>query len=660
MPARTQDLNSNLTCITADTDRNTSSQSHSTGKQSNELDNQRIQSLQRALRNSIPVHFCGQARSGGNTEGVESVEGDFRQQQQQRTDLDTSNEDRKRKRSNFQATVAANGNQDSIGKAVRSGEDGRTSSRNNMTPSSLLSLSNHHSYGEQHQSRHCTIGNDSDYHDTSSDLQGKDDDLIPEQARLQDGKSTIRDNQNQASHSCTIQASASSSSSLMLADINQFKSLEGIGNSSTSKTQTSGSSINDLNAFDYSTNPSASQISNQITGVLASVDSFQQTYQPNSASYDVKSSNGSQSNNYAGSHGRLSCGSYSNLSASMLGQQIKFESPGGCGVMIDDHNALVVDHNNSVTRNPNIGSLTAAKVQQQARSHFNQYYHNHYNFMPASSSKSSSPTSASSTPPPPKSLAMHPNTSQHSNQHATTLVTTSSSQSVQNHLDQLSQHYMSEGSHPMNQHQNQLNTHYVYNQHSNGNLGVNHSNLPSHDQTYEQHNNHHQQQVIPNQQSIYHHLTGNTNVGLNHIYANHRGATHYQTHLSNGMNSGHQSGNHLVSGAHQGNLNSAAAHAAAVVSQTLKTVANQHNHYASSMTNGFGPPTGAVMNISSQHHQALESVGSLNHLTNQACIQQSTHQAISIGHAASVATRKYQCKMCPQVSKLILSTYNSI
>lgn len=192
-----------------------------------------------------------------------------------------------------------------------------------------------------------------------------------------------------------------------------------------------------------------------------------------------------------------------------------------------------------------------------------------------------------------------------------------------------------------------------------------------------------QQQHHPSvgQQRIYHHLANNgVSVGSPGIYAG-SGNAHYQSHLTgNGLNGG-QSTNHLIADAqHQSHLNNTAAAcaAAAVVSQTLKSVTNQHqNHSQHYGTSAQFPTTNeGLMNISvHNHHHPQHNQQSIHthpgalvnhhsfinhhHHHQQQASRQNTQapqhqhhsqQSLSIGHATSLTTRKYQCKMCPQVS----------
>lgn len=301
----------------------------------------------------------------------------------------------------------------------------------------------------------------------------------------------------------------------------------------------------------------------------------------------------------------------------------------------------------------------------------------------------------STSTPPPKAGIMHSNTTQHPNQIVQSAVANSlsTSASAQIHLDQLNQHYMSasngggagvnaNGVMGAHQQQHQINQHYSYNHQATGGSSNQHQLAvitSNHDQPYphqQQQNHHHQQQQHQHQQltqqpqqpntqspqSLYHHLANNAaSVNVGNIYSNTTNSNHYQGHLQ-GTGSAHQP-NHLISGAHHNHLNTAAAAcaAAAVVSQTLKNVANQHSqqhHYGGSIANGFGATTGSLMNMTAQHHQQFGSINTLNHnhhLSNQGSIshhhQQPQHQQNhSVHHAATMVTRKYQCKMCPQVS----------
>lgn len=621
-------------------------------------DRYRLQHQSRAgQRNSIPDICPGSSSGSLSRLSAGSEEAELQQTSLRRSstiDLDTLKEDRKRKRSNYTSTDA-NGNKGSIGRVERREEDKvSVSLRNNMTPSSLLSLQSH-SYLEHQQLQHCMSSDDSNYHQADTveqqQQQGKENDLRIDQQPIIEGKiETANQDQN-----CTNQdINSPSTSSPMLNTANQFKTLDSASN--TSKIQaTSTSSIANLNAFNYSSN------SSQLSDTTVSVDGFQQNYhQQSPTSHELKNPIGSEYFHYGGSNGRMNCSDYRGLPASMLGQQIKFDSSVNNGSILENRNALVIDHRRETSGSSSAGYLTAAKVQHQARTHLNQYYQSHYNFLPTSSSKSSSPTSSSSTPPP-KALAIHSNTSQNSNQHISNLVTSSSASAVQNRLDQLSQHYINDGGDQLvtiHHYPNQMTQSYAYNQQSVAAHTQDHSNTPGHEQLYDQHHSNqtnHQQQVTSSHQAIYHHLANNSaNVGMNHIYGGSRGTNHYQSHIPNGIGANHQHNHHLTSGVHQGNLNSAAAHAAAaVVSQTLKTVANQSS-YGSAMTNGFGTSAGNIMNISSQHQQALNSVNHLNHsLSMQGAQVQPSNQGIGLNHAASATTRKYQCKMCPQVRRMI-------
>lgn len=276
---------------------------------------------------------------------------------------------------------------------------------------------------------------------------------------------------------------------------------------------------------------------------------------------------------------------------------------------------------------------------------------------------------------------------------------TSASQAV--HLDHLNQHYVNEsmlsGS-SLQQHHHNVAHNYTY-----ANAPTSSSNLhlamSNHDQQYSHHQinqsvpqqqqqqhqqmqqqqqqqqhhhqqqqhhqqQHHQQQSIQTHQAIYQHMAHNTaNVGVNHIYGNHGNTVHYQGHLqAQAGNSGQ-----IVPGAHQSHLNTAAAAraAAAVVSQTLKTVTNhqgQHSHhYGSSIANSLSATPGSIMNhITAPHHQhqfhTMDQVGHSHHMASHhhhLTTNQAQQPPLSTSHnAASIVTRKYQCKMCPQVSQL--------
>lgn len=268
---------------------------------------------------------------------------------------------------------------------------------------------------------------------------------------------------------------------------------------------------------------------------------------------------------------------------------------------------------------------------------------------------------------------------------------TSASTSQAANLDQLNEHYVNEsmlsGSSLQQHHQVAHNYTYGHAPASSSSL---HSSISNHDQPYSHHQlnqsvsqqqqqqqqhhqmqhqqnqqqHHQQQQSIQSHQVFYQHMAHNTaGVGVNHIYGNHSNNVHYQGHLqTQASNSGQ-----LVPGAHQNHLNTAAAAraAAAVVSQTLKTVTNQqgqhghHHHYGGAIANTLG--TGSIMNhITAPHHQhqfhhAMDQVGQSHHMvthhhmtTNQA--QQLQQASLTASHNQSIVTRKYQCKMCPQVS----------
>lgn len=193
-----------------------------------------------------------------------------------------------------------------------------------------------------------------------------------------------------------------------------------------------------------------------------------------------------------------------------------------------------------------------------------------------------------------------------------------------------------------------------------------HTHLPIQQQQTQPLHTQHQQQahsphdIVPNQHSSYHQLA-NKAASVNHMYGNpvNAAATQYPSHLHNSVEN-HESNHHLIADAHQNHLDTAAAAcaAAAVVSQTLKTVANHHTqqaHYASTTSNSFGSSnTGSLMNISAPHHQQFHTVSSMNHnphhLMSRAPIANGQSTNVQVHHPTSVVTRKYQCKMCPQVS----------
>jgi len=303
----------------------------------------------------------------------------------------------------------------------------------------------------------------------------------------------------------------------------------------------------------------------------------------------------------------------------------------------------------------------------------NQYNSHHQYNLITSTSKSSSPNSTNSSPSP-RVYDMQAINPIHGSNHiipsglnhsSTSTMTTSES-----HLDNLNNHYMSGGAANLglNQQHHQLNHHYSFNPQAT----AHHLSIPTHDQSYshaqQQQHQHQQQQeaqmhqqaqgsnLASQQHSIYHQIA-NSGSGA-HAYGVNANAVHYhsQFHSSNNQ------ANSLVVDAQQNHLNTAAAaaHAAAVVSQKLKTVTNQHNNhqqnYGSSVANGFAAGAG-LMNMAAHNHQQFHNTLSqhqLNHHHQRSVIHPNQHslQHQQVVHqAASVVARKYQCKMCPQVSR---------
>lgn len=589
-------------------------------------------------------------------------------------------------------------------------------SRNNMTPSSLLLLHNH-SFGEQ-QYRNSAGYISSDH---QHNQQEKTKDISIEQSASASENCTrgsvINSAANKLSDNQPHRANyieSSQSSSLMLPQINQFKALDNAGNSSTdnssgfnnligisasttasnsgSHTNLNGTSRSNLvDSSDYlsSHNSDRSQ-DQQRDGLASNISNLQQCYPqnlPTTCSRKVTTST-PQFVQYSAQNNRQSLDSYqTSFPATMLEQQIKFENGIIGRGIFEENNSISINQNNILTGESNNDTISTTRdlAQHRAMTSINQYYNNHYNIlMPTPSSKSTSPASSTSTPSP-KTNAMHPNASQISSQMVSTGVPNSSA-SQQLHLDHINHNYIGNtvASDGMSHQQHQVNQHYSYNPHSTGtqnhHLAISnqeqHAYAHQHQQQPLQHQHHlqqpqhhHQQQQQQHQQhqsqqSIYQHLANNgATMNVNQIYGNSGAGTHYQGHIQNNT-VGHQPG-HLMSSAHQSHLNTAAAAraaAAAVVSQTLKTVANQQSHqhnYTGDIANGFGATTGGFMNMNTQHHQQFHSMNSLNHhqhhLSNQNSVvqQQQNHQQqqiVSMHHPSSVTTRKYQCKMCPQVS----------
>lgn len=527
-------------------------------------------------------------------------------------------------------------------------------------------------------------------------------------------------------------SSSSLSSSSMLEVNNHFKHSDSIDSNSSingNSCRESTSSANSLNEqqSNYSTDACADRVQSiaatttttatattittaatlQVNALNSNnISGLRHGYQQSLASSDVKASEA----HYSAQSYRLPDYYRSNFSASMLGHPMRLDSA------VDDERRINhVDGGNQTHSNINdhVNSLTAAQdyagtTQQQSRSaNINQYYSSHYNLIPAISSKSSSsPNSPHSSPSPKTNVMQAINANHNSNQLiATGLNNPSSSVMIasDSHLDHLSHHYSATNA-AMNQH-HQMNHHYSYNQQVVGPTNQHHLNMTTHGQTYahaqahqhqhqhqhQQHQQHqhqhqqhqhqqhqHQQQShqlqssLSNQQSIYHQIANSAAVsnGVNHAYGGASNGVHYHGHLQSGVG-GNQSSN-LMSEAHQSHLNTAAAAcaAAAVVSQTLKTVANQHNHqhsnhYGAPIGSGLSANTGSLMNMTAQHHQQFHGVTPLSqhHLgmgsqhqhnqqpPNSHHIQQQQQQTSLPAHqAASIVTRKYQCKMCPQVS----------
>lgn len=230
---------------------------------------------------------------------------------------------------------------------------------------------------------------------------------------------------------------------------------------------------------------------------------------------------------------------------------------------------------------------------------------------------------------------------------------------MSNHDQPYSHHQLNQGV-PQQQQQQQHQQQHQQQQH--------HQQMQQHQQQQQHHHQHHQQQQqsIQTHQAIYQHMAHNTaSVSVNHIYGNHGNTVHYQGHLpAQAGNSGQ-----IVPGAHQSHLNTAAAAraAAAVVSQTLKTVSHQqgqqdhhHHHYGSAIANSLGASPGSIMNhITAPHHQhqfhAMDQIGHTHHIASHHHHHMTANQVqqsslTSSHNTASIVTRKYQCKMCPQVS----------
>ena len=413
---------------------------------------------------------------------------------------------------------------------------------------------------------------------------------------------------------------------------------------------------------------------------------LQQSYQQNLAACDLRLTGGlSHSAQYKASNDRFSNQYYN--SNFMLNQQVKpLDALGLRTVGFDENSNSTRSYDRNET---NLETTNLNAAQQQARSAY-QYYGGQYSLIPTVSSKSSSPNSVNSTPSPRTHTMRAINVANHhSNQLLAAGLGGTSSVNIsaaESHLEQLNHHYMNSNNassagtssqqHQQQQQQQQqlqLNQHYSYNQQTTGESNQQqHLAIVNHEAAY----NHHQQQQrhaqlnVANQQSIYQipNNSSSSSASMNHSnYSSSAG--HYQGHLqAAGMNN-HQTSNLMVD-AHQNHLNSAAAAcAAAVVSCTLKTVANQHNqhhqnHYGSSTQNGFASNPGNLVNITAQHHQQFHNVNPLNaqqHWAQSQTVnmqQNHNHQVVHQQHqsslpahqAAAVVTRKYQCKMCPQVS----------
>lgn len=560
-------------------------------------------------------------------------------------------------------------------------------SGNNMTPSSLLHPQNQNYTEQQQQDSICYSGDNQ-----NSREQGNNSSVGQQRTTTEDcsgGGTTatsaeISDDQRQTH--CT-NPDLSSSSSFMLPNVSHFKASDNVGNSIISSNSTPASSANTADTSDYLTNHNLNRIQSQQqeadTNSGTNSNNLHQNYQQGVDCEFKSNSKDTQFVNYSAPVRGGNNNYQTNFASPVSDQQSKLDSIVNERSIFENKYTFGPDPNNIQVGIPNVNSMIATRdlAQQQAMTSINQYY-SHYNLMPTPSSKSSSPTSSNSTPSP-KTSAMQPNASQHSNQLVSTSINNSASRI---HIDHLNHHYMSGNvgttsitAHP----QHHINQHYSYGQQSTSTPNQAHLAMSGHEQGYghqQQHHHHHQpqhshhqqqhqqqqqqqlqqqqlhQQNVQNQQSIYHQLTNNTsNVGVSHVYSNTGAGNHYQTPNST---SGHQS-NHLISGS-QSHLNTAAAAcaAAAVVSQTLKTVANQHgqqHHYGGSM-NGFSATTDGLMNMTAQNHQQFHPMSSLNnhHLNNQGSIaQQQQQQSLPGHHATAIVARKYQCKMCPQVSHSI-------
>ena len=572
----------------------------------------------------------------------------------------------------------------------------------NMTPNSLLLLQNPN-YIEQQQQR-----DTSNYSETSSHgQQERGNDTESGQPRVvadvQCGRGLASDkqNDNRLQVHC-IEPVSTSSASPMLSNINQFKSLNSVGNLSNNgdigTNQIANPSANIVGPSDYLSNRDSHQIHSHLTDAEVQaangINNLQQGYHHSPTVCDQKVT-GVQFAHHGAQSARYSNAEYNaSFQSSMIERQFKLEAKTNSRGGLEEDDLTLTSRNNTQAGQLGANTLTNAQdlVQQQhTRASANHYYNTHYNLMPTPSSKSSSPTSSNSTPSP-KNNAMHSNTSHHSNQ----LIASASSNASTSHihpLDHLNNQYVNTGAliNP-NLQQHQLNQSYSYHHQATGGSNQHQMALVTQDQVYshqqqQHHLQHHQQQQqqqqhqqqqqqqqhqqqqhpihqqqhqqqqqsAQNHQSIYHHLANNAaNMNVSHIYNNTGSGHSYHTHLQ-GV-SGQHSGN-LMSGASQNHLNSAAAACAAVVSQTLKTVANQQSqqhHYGGSIANGFGANSGNLINMTAQHghfHHAMAPINQHHHIpTHNSSIQSQQQQSVPMHHAASIVTRKYQCKMCPQVS----------
>lgn len=551
-----------------------------------------------------------------------------------------------------------------------------TLGRNNMTPSSIL-LPSSHDYIEQQQ-RSISAS----YHDTNRCMHDNGVDI---NKRIPGRDCTTSMNSASEGRSCNSQVSCVDPalpprpSSLMSNSVNQFKGLDGVcntsieaaGGCSSSAIATSSPNVVEC-SNEYQNDQNLSQsIHNQLIET-GSISSLHHGYH-NGHSEELKGhAGGNQFMNYSGHHFRLSDNSSYNSTSSTMLEHHNHMKPDSSGPEVrgsfDETVNTMPMHETIPTNHQANDSLNTARNlmqhSQQMRANIGQYYGSQYNLMQTPSSKSSSsPASTNSTPSPKTANIMNQNTSQYLNPQISSSMSNPPTSQMQ--VDSLNQHYISNGitapSGGNHQHMHQVGHHYGYTQQATAGPSQHHlaSMTAANEQSYSHHQHHHPQQhhqhQLHAQQSIYQHLAGNAvGSGVNHMYSSRANNTQYQGHHLQVSPTSHQTA-HLISNSHQNQLNNAAAAcaAAAVVSQTLKTVANQHvqsHHYSNTINNGFDSNSSFMTHHTGQFHNINPLV---NHQSNNSGsnhhISVNPHQH-SVSSANSVVTRKYQCKMCPQVS----------